>query len=550
MHQSQSGATPDQTRAGNATPGAFPASDPMGHLAGGGMRGVSPIRAAGAPAAHGIEDVVRRASEERARQARDACARGDVHFLQGEFPAALERFREAVRLHPTVADYHHRLACAERSADQPMEVEGHLLEAVRLNPRFGGAHEGLAAWYLQQGEIVRALEHSAKAVALWPREPGIQITRACVLAGNAQTREAMEILEALMAAGSTDPRLAATFAHIAPMIGQEARAAAMLERAMESKSVSPHVRTQFHFSAANLYEATGCHEQAFAHARKANAGVKRHYDPAAHAAWTQRQIGAYNKRNLAALPRATHGSRRPVFIVGMPRSGTSLVEQILATHPDVFGGGELKLLNLTANALAHAPWARDTAGTHRLDTLSVNRANGVAAVYVKGIEALNSTARYVTDKMPLNFETLGIAEMLLPDCHIIHCVRDPRDTCLSCYFTSFAEGNEFSFDLAHLATYYRDYRTLMDHWKQVLTVPMIEVRYEDVVADKEAQTRRLLEFLDLPWDERCLAFHENKRYVATSSRDQVRRPIYSSSVGRWKHYEKYIPELMKLGDGL
>jgi hypothetical protein len=230
----------------------------------------------------------------------------------------------------------------------------------------------------------------------------------------------------------------------------------------------------------------------------------------------------------------------------MPRSGTSLVEQILATHPDVFGGGELASLGLVVSAISDAGRSQGIGTPEAYDLLSFNRVNAFAADYLATITSLNSAARYVTDKMPSNFMRLGLAEILLPDCRVIHCVRDPRDTCLSCYFNYFEGGNAFSFDLADLAAYYRDYRRMMDHWKQILTLPMLEVRYEDVVADQEGQTRRMLEFLDLPWDERCLSFHENKRHVATASREQVRKPLYASSVGRWKHYEKQIPELLAL----
>ena len=133
---------------------------------------------------------------------------------------------------------------------------------------------------------------------------------------------------------------------------------------------------------------------------------------------------------------------------------------------------------------------------------------------------------------------------------MIHCVRNAIDTCLSCYLTNFEQSNEFKFDLAHLGAYYRDYRRLMEHWKKVLTVPMLEVRYEDVVLDTEGQARRMMEFLDLPWDERCLNYHESDRRVRTASLDQVRRPIYTSSINRWKHYEKHLGALVAaLGRG-
>ncbi|HWE98088.1 MAG TPA: sulfotransferase [Tepidisphaeraceae bacterium] len=500
-------------------------------------------------AAGGVEEIMRRNAADRARQAREEIARGDVLFLQGKFAEALVRFQEAVRLQPTMGDAHYRLSCAARSSGKFELVQQHLWEAVRLDPRHAGAREGLASWLLQYGQIEKALEHSAMALTLKPKRPGFIVTRATVLMGDGRNEEAAELLEPLVAGGMVDPRLAVAYAQLAPKIGREAQAAALVERVLALKEISPQVRTQFHFAAAGLLDAMGRYDEAFAQARMANERVRRPYNAANHAAFVQNQVRSYCRPNLNCLPHASHGNRRPVLIVGMPRSGTSLVEQILASHPDVFGAGELREMSLVGMSLSKAPWSQDGNGGHRLDTLSVKRANALAAEYLSVIHSLNSTARYVTDKMPLNNELLGLVELLLPDCHVIHCIRDPRDTCLSCYFTDFAEGNDFCFDLGHLANYYRNYRALMAHWKKDLAIPILDVRYEDVVADKEGQTRRMLEFLDLPWDERCLDFHKNKRLVATASRDQVRKPIYNSSVGRWKHYEKHIPELVALGDG-
>ncbi|MDB5329841.1 MAG: uncharacterized protein JWP03_992 [Phycisphaerales bacterium] len=480
---------------------------------------------------------------------RDEIARGDVLFLQGKFDEALARFQESLRLNPAEGDCHYRVACAARSAGKLELVERHLLEAVRLSPRHGGIRDGLASWFLQNGKIEKALEHSAMALAIKADHPGFMVTRASVLMGDGQNEAAAELLEPLVVGGLVEPRLAIAYAQLAPKIGREAQAAALVARVLEQKEIAPQVRTQFHFAAAGLLDAMGRYDEAFEQARIANSRVRRPYDPARHTAFVQTQIRSYCRQNLKSLPHASHQSRRPVLIVGMPRSGTSLVEQILASHPDVFGAGELRLMGLVGQSMANAPWSQDGNGGHRLDRLSLKRTNGLAAEYLSAIESLNSTARYVTDKMPLNQEHLGLVELLLPDCHVIHCIRDPRDTCLSCYFTDFAEGNDFAFNLGHLASYHRNYRALMAHWKKDLTIPILDVRYEDVVADKEGQTRRMLEFLDLPWDDRCLNFHKNKRLVATASRDQVRKPIYNSSVGRWKHYEKHIPELVALGDG-
>ena len=163
---------------------------------------------------------------------------------------------------------------------------------------------------------------------------------------------------------------------------------------------------------------------------------------------------------------------------------------------------------------------------------------------------MSGNARIVTDKMPWNFVHCGLIDMCLPGARIIHCLRDPRDTCLSIYATSLGPTHNYKYQLKELAGVYRHYRSLMDHWRAVLRVPMLEVRYEDVVADPETHARRIVDFVGLPWDERCLRFYENKRAVGTASADQVRQPIYQSSIGRWKHFERHLGDLTQGLQGL
>jgi hypothetical protein len=296
----------------------------------------------------------------------------------------------------------------------------------------------------------------------------------------------------------------------------------------------------------------GRFDQAFEQARTGNERVRsvsRVHEPAAHAQWVTRKIAYFSRKRIKSLPRATLETRRPVFIVGMPRSGTTLIEQILASHPAVHGAGELQTLRLIAKGSAGSDWSEGEPYPECLDGLSLARANRLAAHYLREVESLaadanRADATYITDKQPLNFLILDLVEILFPGCHVIHCIRNPLDTCLSNFITNFEGGNEFKFDLAHLGQYHRDYRRLMDHWKKVLNVPMLDVRYEDLVLDTEGQVRRLLEFLGLPWDERCMKYYENARQVRTASEDQVRRPIYTSAIGRWKHYERHLGELI------
>jgi Sulfotransferase family len=256
---------------------------------------------------------------------------------------------------------------------------------------------------------------------------------------------------------------------------------------------------------------------------------------------------------MARLPRARHGSEVPVFIVGMPRSGTTLTEQILAAHPEVFGAGELPALQRVVGLVPAmtgkaAPWPECAArlGQGGVDTL--------AARYLSEVTRLAPGAARITDKMPQNFLSLGLVALLFPEARVIHCTRDPVDTCLSCYFQGFTQGHGYAFDLATLGAYYRHYRRLMDHWNAVLDIPVIdmpvmEMRYEAMVADQEAESRRLVDFAGLDWDDACLRFFASDRLAHTASYDQVRRPVYKGSVGRWRRYAAHLgPLLAALGD--
>ncbi len=225
---------------------------------------------------------------------------------------------------------------------------------------------------------------------------------------------------------------------------------------------------------------------------------------------------------------------RPVFILGMPRSGTSLLEQILSGHSEVFAAGELAVIGEIA---ARTPaWLSN--GRAEADLA------GLGKEYLDALPVAVAEATVVSDKMPLNFLYLGLIAAILPGARVIHCLRDPRDVAVSCYFQDFSDpALAFSFNLRQTADYYRDYWRLMAHWRERLSLPILEVYYEKLVDDIEMQTQRVLEFLGLPMEEACLSFHERKREVKTASHAQVRRPLYRSSVGRYQHYQEQIKPL-------
>ena len=298
------------------------------------------------------------------------------------------------------------------------------------------------------------------------------------------------------------------------------------------------------FAAARLCEKLGRYQDAFAHYLAGNARRKaalaaldKGYDRFRAGHRVDELIAAFDRTRCVG--RGGSDSELPVFVVGMPRSGTTLTEQILASHPLVAGAGELTEVG------AIVGWLRRDHGYPA--ALPAGALNDSAAGYLSHVTKIGRGARRVVDKLPGNFMHLGLIARLFPKARIIHCRRDPMDTCLSCFAQNFGSDNlDWSCDLDNLAYEYFQYRRIMEHWRQVLPPGMmLEIDYEDTVADLESQARRLVDFTGLPWDETCLRFHESGRGVKTASRAQVKQPVYNSSVGRWKRYGDDVLPLVR-----
>ena len=372
------------------------------------------------------------------------------------------------------------------------------------------------------------------------------VLRAWNLQDIGQSDEAWQLIQPLLAASVPSPGLGLMVARVSRQFDHDPQALAYIEWLLTTAYMVPEHRAALHLAAAGILDRTGDFDRAFAHARIGKNANRTPYDHRDFTVWTDIQIDYFTADRLRHLPRASHGNRRPIFIIGMPRSGTSLTEQILACHPQVHAAGELQSLRRVRTALDGEPWTQGERFPACLDAMGLRHANRLAALYLDDIAALDRDATYVTDKMPTNFMLLGLVATLLPDCHVIHCRRDPLDACLSCYMTAFEPGLPFTHDLDDLACFFRDYHRLMDHWNATIGFPMIEVDYEQLVGDLEGETRRVLAELNLSWDERCRNFHRNMRKVGTASSDQVRRPLYASSIGRWKHYERHLAALAAL----
>jgi tetratricopeptide (TPR) repeat protein len=297
-----------------------------------------------------------------------------------------------------------------------------------------------------------------------------------------------------------------------------------------------HETILLHYALAKAHADSDDYSQALMHLRAGSALQRAtlNYDPALDERFMAEMARAFTAAAIERLHGAGVATRMPIFIVGMPRSGTSLLEQVLASHPGVFGGGEsARVQSLLSD------WG--TAYPACLNAISCRQISALAARYL-GLLPAHAAAHFI-DKTPYNFLHLGLIHAMFPEARIIHCRRDPVDTCVSIYSTWFAQGNEFSYDVRELARYYRAYAQLMEHWRSVIPLQLLlEVEYEKLVQNFAGEARRVVEFCGLPWSDACLNFHQTERAVRTASKHQVRRPLYGSSVGRGRRFGSLADE--------
>jgi len=363
---------------------------------------------------------------------------------------------------------------------------------------------------------------------------------ACEKSGNHD--RAIELITPLLDRNIRHAGLAQVSARLCKRIGKCREAVGLLEAALTQPRQTRSARRSLHFTAGKLLDSLGEYDQAFAHFRSGNELATPLYDAVGNAQLVSNLINTFTRATLMGLPHARAPDKRLLFIVGMPRSGTSLTEQILAAHPQVHGAGELTTMTNIIKQFPHMVGCGQPFPAC-IDRLRPEHVDRMAAQYLEQVDKLAGPAPCVTDKFPHNFHALGLIELLFPGSRIIHCRRDPLDTGLSVYFQDFLDEHDYARDLFNIGIHFHQYRRLMQHWRQVLSLPMLDLDYEALVTNQEATTRRLLEFCGLDWNDACLQFHNLERHVNTASYDQVRQPIYTRSIGRWRHYEQYLDPL-------
>ena len=465
-----------------------------------------------------------------------------VLIQTGRLSEAAEACQKIIVGAPDDAEAHACLGQVLCSMERYEEALVHLKRSVALKPDYAKAYANLGESLSALGLPAEALETFEKLLVLEPENAWANFG-----AGNAQRilgrlDEARRFYERAIALA---PGISTFHRPLVEMkrIREEDPQLIIIEDLAQRIALLPqNEQIELHFALAKAYDDLGRYEAAFEHLQSGNVLKRRQvvYDEASQLGALRNIEAAFTPELIAARRGLGHPSDLPIFIVGMPRSGTTLVEQMLASHPRVFGGGELLY---TSDVIASA----QAAGRFPFDfaLLSDKELHELGSLYLARLRPLAPSADRLTDKLPFNFGILGLIYLVLPKARIIHLRRHPVDTCFSCYANLFSHGIEFSNDLGELGRYYSAYQRLMAHWRRVLPQgTMLEVQYEELVADFETQSRRIVDYCGLEWDAHCLLYHQTKRVVRTASAAQVRQPLFKSSIGRWLPYKKQLQPLL------
>jgi tetratricopeptide (TPR) repeat protein len=494
---------------------------------------------------------------------------------QGQYDKALEYGQRAIDLNPLLLDAYVNLAAAESSRWRHTSALVWLDLLLSIAPDSAMALATRAVTLKELDRMDEALENAERAIAIQPESADVQsaygttlltlgrfeeaiihfdhaltfptvsrerilLSRANAYEENGKSDEALQQLDAIL---SEFPNSAGALYSRADLVKFEANDPALrkMQEMIRANGVqSDAERMSLNFALGKAFLDLGESDKAFRHLNEGNK-MKRaivQYDADATHQWMASLAKTFTPDIFQKFSGSGSPSPMPIFIVGMPRSGTTLLEQILASHPLIHGAGELKFISRIVDKFDGMPDA--------MKAITADTLNAMGEDYLAKIEPLAHGKRHVVDKMPANFMHTGLIHLMLPHAKIIHSRRNPVDTCLSCYSKLFGGEQSFTYNLTELGRFHRDYQTLMGHWRSVLPAShFIEIDYEDVVDDIETQARRLLEFINVPWDPNCLEFYQTKRPIRTASVNQVRKPVYTSSSGRWLKHANNLKPLLK-----
>jgi tetratricopeptide (TPR) repeat protein len=467
---------------------------------------------------------------------------GLIAQRQDALPQALMFFERAIAADGRQPVFRQHVASVYFVFGRHKDAIAQLLTALKLKPDFIEASCDLAKCYLFQGKFDEAVGLFRRALAVAPNNPTVIFESASGLATAGFPDEAKALLRRAAETGIEAPNAYFELSKIETSV-EALPELDKIEALLKDGTLSAMQRSMLHLAAGKVASRRKLFDQAFEHYRQAKAPFAWAFDIKRNHETHQRLRELYNREFFEERKGFGSASSRPVFIVGMPRSGTSLTEQILASHRDVAAGGELSEIGRIAASAGRRPTESGNAKA-AIASLSTRDTQALANEYLSFLRGISADAPRVTDKMPQNFLHLGLIALLFPNAKIIHCRRDPLDTCLSCFMTGFpGTRHAYAAKLDTLGAYYADYAALMDHWRMVLPIPIFEVQYEDLVTAPEETIRALVDHVGLEWDDACLNFHETSRVMYTASRYQATQPIHRGSIGRWRDSERHLGPL-------
>jgi len=470
---------------------------------------------------------------------------GDAYRSLNQLEKAIVSYQEAIAIQPEFVAAYNNLGISLRDIGRPEEAIDIYHKALAIRPNFPVTLINLGLALVDIGTPEEALDCYRKAISIKPEIAEAHYNLGHALQELGQLKNAAESYEKAIAINPGYGEAHRHLSRITSHIEYDASIQAM-EQFFTNPAIRGWQRMNFAFGLGKAYEDLHQHEKAFKFYIEGNR-IKREsypYSITDDDDFFKKQEEVFDTCFYAQHQGAGFDDETPIFIVGMPRSGTTLIEHILASHPQVHGAGELKTLSRVISS--HFGKSNGTEYPESLDAAGRGDFERAGAEYIRAIREHSSDIHKITDKMPGNFLYLGLIKLILPKAKVIHCCRNPVDTCLSLFKNYFIDGCRYAYDLRELGQYYNAYQGLIKHWHSVMPGFIYDIQYENMIADQATQTRALLDHCGLEWDDACLEFHETARVVKTASAAQVRKPIYNGSVGAWEPYEVQLSPLLEI----
>jgi tetratricopeptide (TPR) repeat protein len=468
---------------------------------------------------------------------------GMLYHREGRNHLAIPRLKVATRSRPEDFSARANLGIIQHIEGLLPDAQANLEQSLRIDPESSAARVALALVLVDCDAIPEAIGEIQRAVEIDPGNAEILARLGWLQNLDGESEKAVVSFRAAISKRHCYGQAHHGLAH-ARAQGHQGKDVDRMVNALANPQLGDNDRMLIAYALGKIAEDKGQTEQAFEYWFEANETQKRgqNYSLERQTAFFERHKQALNKNLLNRLANVANDDATPIFVLGMPRSGTSLVEQILASHPQVYGAGEVEFSRVFVDTTERQTQQSFPSG---IEDLELEYLHEETSLYIEKLKNKSNGEPRVVDKLPHNFLRVGLLAALFPKATIVHCTRHPMDTCLSIYKHHFGESHSYATDLVALGRYYRRYEDMMAHWQQLLPGRIIEIEYQQLVMNIEPEIRRMLQLCELEFDSRCLSFHNTRRPVHTPSSEQVRQPVYQSGIGHWRCFAKQLEPLRK-----